>query len=261
MLPICSHTCVQRQRPQNYLWMCSCLQEMMSSRMAKPKQSYQEDCCKVIQLWPLAALWGWWGGCGCFCVHDAWCLMPECLKDRFSCRAACLSPATGRRPDTVVISSSSLISLVDHCVCVSYHHVEFFVKEEQFAFSKRSTSDVKFSEGMALHIQRSICSFRTLATQRNANLFRTVSTKVMSRLKLWGILLVSSVVTLVSLVQVYDDRDGGNNGDGWKRHEKWLLSVTSISIGLSFFGALTTFLPPAKSLALERPLVRLSSLL
>jgi hypothetical protein len=79
----------------------------------------------------------------------------------------------------------------------------------------------------------------------------------MSRLKFWGILLVSSIVSLVSLMSVlgnrYDDATGDEN---WAKHEKWIISVISISIGLSFFGALSSMLPPETSAKLESPLVR-----
>ena len=81
----------------------------------------------------------------------------------------------------------------------------------------------------------------------------------MSRLKLWAIVLVASIVSLVSLMSVMDDRYDHENDDNkknWESYEKWIISVTSISIGLSFFGALASFLPPDRSMKLESPLVR-----
>lgn len=78
----------------------------------------------------------------------------------------------------------------------------------------------------------------------------------MSRLKLWGFLLVASIVSLVSLMSVLGPRYDSDGNKNWNSDEKWIISVTSISIGLSFFGALASMLPPENSLKLESPLVR-----
>ena len=74
----------------------------------------------------------------------------------------------------------------------------------------------------------------------------------MSRVKLWALLLTSSIVTLVSLMAVLDERKAG---DGWDRHEKWVVSVASISIGFSFLGCLASMLPEGQALKMESPLV------
>lgn len=80
----------------------------------------------------------------------------------------------------------------------------------------------------------------------------------MSRLKLWGFLLVASIVSLVSLMSVLGPRYDSDGNKNWNSDEKWIISVTSISIGLSFFGALASMLPPENSLKLESPLITLS---
>jgi hypothetical protein len=72
----------------------------------------------------------------------------------------------------------------------------------------------------------------------------------MSRLKLWAIIFTSSIVSLISLMSVLDDR----KDDEWAKREKWIVSVASISIAFSFFGALPSMLPPATAMKLEAPL-------
>jgi hypothetical protein len=73
----------------------------------------------------------------------------------------------------------------------------------------------------------------------------------MSRLRLWISVLTSSVVALISLISVLDDR----NDVSWSREERWAVSVTAISLVFSFFGSAASVLPPQKSMALECPLI------
>lgn len=73
----------------------------------------------------------------------------------------------------------------------------------------------------------------------------------MTRLRLWISLLTSSVVGLVAIMTVLDDRKQTD----WQRHERWSVSVISISIGFSFFGALASMLSPPTSMKLELPLI------
>jgi hypothetical protein len=73
----------------------------------------------------------------------------------------------------------------------------------------------------------------------------------MSRLRLWLSLLTSSVVALVAILSVLEDRHEA----AWQQYEKWSVSVISISIAFSFFGSLAAFLPAETSMKLELPLI------
>jgi hypothetical protein len=73
-------------------------------------------------------------------------------------------------------------------------------------------------------------------------------------MKEWSLLLTCSIVTLCSLLSVLSDR----KDDGWDRHEKWAVSVASISLSFAFFGCLASMLPEATALKVESPLVRIT---
>ena len=81
----------------------------------------------------------------------------------------------------------------------------------------------------------------------------------MSRSNLWGILLVCSIVSLISLLSVLEQDDNQGNFfkkiRDWEQHEKWIVSVASISIGMSGLGTVVTLVRPYSSMNLERPLV------
>jgi hypothetical protein len=76
----------------------------------------------------------------------------------------------------------------------------------------------------------------------------------MGRMKEWALLLTCSIVTLCSLLSVLSDR----KDDGWDRHEKWAVSVASISLSFAFFGCLASTLPEATALKVESPMVRIT---
>ncbi|KAL3939126.1 MAG: hypothetical protein SGARI_001484, partial [Bacillariaceae sp.] len=73
----------------------------------------------------------------------------------------------------------------------------------------------------------------------------------MPRLRLWLALLTSSIVSLISLTSVLEDRKETD----WQRYESWSVSVVSISIAFSVFGAMASVLPPETSMGLEIPLI------
>lgn len=73
----------------------------------------------------------------------------------------------------------------------------------------------------------------------------------MTRLRLWASLLTSSVVALVAIISVLDDRKETE----WQRSERWSVSFISISVAFSFFGALSSMLSPQTSMKLELPLI------
>ena len=74
----------------------------------------------------------------------------------------------------------------------------------------------------------------------------------MGRVKQWATILTASIVSLVSLIAAFDDRKISD----WEKYQKWTVSVASISVGISFLGALVSMLPAGQALKLESPLVR-----
>ena len=73
----------------------------------------------------------------------------------------------------------------------------------------------------------------------------------MSRLQYWGLLLTCSVVSMLAIVTTLDKR----NETKWERYERWIMSVTCISICVSFIGGLVSCLPPQQALKYEHPFV------
>ncbi|KAG7371355.1 hypothetical protein IV203_019925 [Nitzschia inconspicua] len=73
----------------------------------------------------------------------------------------------------------------------------------------------------------------------------------MTRLRLWISLLTASVVALIAILSVLDDRSESE----WQRYEGWSVSVISISIAFSFFGALSSMLAPEMAMKVELPFI------
>lgn len=79
----------------------------------------------------------------------------------------------------------------------------------------------------------------------------------MARLRLWVALLTTSIVALISLVSVLDDRDNVEEDSvEWTRSDKWALSVASISLAFSFFGIVFSVISKQKAGRLELLMVR-----
>ena len=63
--------------------------------------------------------------------------------------------------------------------------------------------------------------------------------------------LTCSLVSMLSIRSTLPNR----SDEKWERYERWIMSVTCISICLSFIGGLCSLMPPEKALKLENPVV------